>query len=267
MNKKLNLLMLLAGVIACMTNVVKAEIHSEVVSYQIDGQQFQGYLSYDDSTRHKRPGILVVHEWWGHNAYARKRADMLAKLGYTAFALDMYGAGKLAKHPDDAKKFMQATMVDMKTLEKRFNQAKQLLQNQPSVDPDKIAAIGYCFGGGTVLHMATQGSDLSAVVSFHGSLATKSPAQSGAIQAKMLVLNGADDPFVTTKQITAFKQAMQTAGAELEFVNYPGVKHSFTNPDADDFGKRFNMPLEYNAAADKDSWQRMQLFFQKVFKE
>ncbi len=104
MCKKLRLIILLASIVACMTNVVKAEIHSEVVSYQIDGQQFQGYLSYDDSIRNKRPGILVVHEWWGHNAYARKRADMLAKLGYTAFALDMYGAGKLAKHPDDAKK-------------------------------------------------------------------------------------------------------------------------------------------------------------------
>jgi dienelactone hydrolase len=266
MNKRLNLLILLAAIVACMTNVVKAEIHSEVVSYQIDGQQFQGYLSYDDSIRHKRPGILVAHEWWGHNAYARKRADMLAKLGYTAFALDMYGAGKLAKHPDEAKKFMQASMADMKTLEKRFNQAKQLLQNQPSVDPDKIAAIGYCFGGGTVLHMASQGADLSAVVSFHGSLTTKSTTQTGAVKAKILVLNGADDPFVTAEQITAFKQAMHTAGAELKFVNYPGVKHGFTNPDADDFGKRFNMPLEYNAKADKDSWQRMQLFFQKVFK-
>jgi dienelactone hydrolase len=266
MNKTMKILILLIGVVVCMFSVAQAEIHSEVVSYKIDGQPFQGYLSYDDAIQGKRPGVLVVHEWWGHNAYARKRADMLAKLGYTAFALDMYGAGKLAAHPDDAQKFMQAAMADMKVVEKRFNQAKQLLQKHSTVDSNKIAAIGYCFGGGTILHMASQGADLSGVVSFHGSLKVKKPAQAGAIKAKILVFNGADDPFITSEQIIAFKKAMQSAGAKLEFVSYPGVKHSFTNPEADDYGKRFNIPLVYNADADKDSWQRMQVFFQEIFK-
>jgi len=249
-----------------LTNVAHAEIRSEVVNYQIAGQSFTGYLSYDDSIIGKRPGVLVVHEWWGHNAYARKRADMLAAMGYTAFALDMYGTGKLAEHPDDAQKFMQATLADINVAEARFNAAKQLLQNHPTVESNKIAAIGYCFGGGTVLHMARQGADLMGVVSFHGSLATKTVAQAGQVNADILVFNGADDPFVTAEQIDGLKAEMKSAGADLEFVNYPGVKHSFTNPAADDFGKRFNMPLVYNAEADKDSWQRMQVFLEKVFK-
>ena len=265
MKKAMKTVMLIIGAAISMVNVGYAEIQSKVVNYQIAGQPFQGYLSYDDAIKGKRPGVLVVHEWWGHNAYARKRADMLAKMGYTAFALDMYGIGKLADHPDDAKKFMQAALADMKVAEARFNQAMQLLQKQPTVEPNKIAAIGYCFGGGTVLHMARQGIDLAGVVSFHGSLATATPAQTGKVKAKMLVLNGAEDPFVTTEQITALKQEMQNAGADLEFVNYPGVKHSFTNQDADDYGKRFNMPLVYDAKADKDSWLRMEEFLGKVF--
>ncbi len=267
MNKIVKLHILIVGVFICSINAVSADIRSEIINYQIAGKPFQGYLSYDDSISGKRPGVLVVHEWWGHNAYARKRADMLAKLGYTAFALDMYGAGNLAKHPDDAQKFMQATLADIKTVEARFNAAKLLLQKQLTVDPTKIAAIGYCFGGGIVLNMVRQGNDLSGVVSFHGSLATKTVAKANQVKAKILVLNGADDPFVTAEQILSLKQEMKTAGVELDFVNYPGVKHSFTNPDADKFGKQFNLPLAYNAKADEDSWQRMQQFLKKIFNQ
>jgi dienelactone hydrolase len=258
---------LFISIVVSMNSTTQAEIRSEVVNYQVAGQPFQGYLSYDDAITGKRPGVLVVHEWWGHNAYARKRADMLAAMGYTAFALDMYGTGKLAEHPDDAQKFMQATLANMSVAEARFNTAMDLLQQQPTVSSNKIAAIGYCFGGGTVLHMARVGTDLAGVISFHGSLATKKLAQSGQVKAKILVLNGADDPFVTPEQIAALKQEMQSAGADLEFVNYPGVKHSFTNPSADDLGKRFKMPLAYNAEADKNSWQRMQVFLEQVFME
>ncbi len=262
------MMLILIGVLTLsMSSIVQAQIQFKVVDYQIAGQPFQGYLSYDDSIKGKRPGVLVVHEWWGHNAYARKRADMLAKMGYTAFALDMYGKGKLAKHPEDAKKFMQAALADMNVAATRFNHAMQLLQQQPTVEANKIAAIGYCFGGGTVLHMARLGTGLAGVVSFHGSLAAKIVAKPGQIKAKMLVLNGAADPFVTVEQIVAIKQEMQQAGAELDFVNYPGVKHSFTNQNADDYGKRFKMPLVYDAEADKDSWQRMQIFLTRIFME
>ncbi len=265
MGLKLRFTQCLIAILFALTQNAFAKIHSEVVNYQIAGQPFQGYLSYDDAIKGKRPGVLVVHEWWGHNAYAKKRADMLAELGYTAFALDMYGAGKLAAHPGDAQKFMQATLSDIKVAESRFNEAKRLLQQQVSVDAKKIAAIGYCFGGGTVLHMARIGTDLAGVVSFHGSLTTEKTALPGQVKSKILVLNGSEDPFVTPDQVTAFKQEMKNAGAEMEFIDYPGVKHSFTNPDADDFGKRFNMPLQYNAEADKDSWQRMQIFLSQLF--
>jgi dienelactone hydrolase len=261
----INTLLMLSLIFSC--HIIKAEIHSEAVKYQIDGQPFQGYLSYDDSITGKRPGVLVVHEWWGHNAYARARADQLAKLGYAALALDMYGAGKVADHPKDAQKYMEATLSDMKVAETRFNEALFWLQKQPMVEPNKIAAIGYCFGGGIVLHMARTGTDLAAVVSFHGSLASKDPVPApGSIKAKILVLNGADDPFVTADQIKSLKEEMQRAKADFEFINYPGVKHSFTNPEADDFAKRFDMPLAYNADADKASWQQMDRLLKWAFK-
>ncbi len=265
MRNNIYLIACLVSVI-CIPRLVWAELQSTVVNYEVSGQPFQGYLSFDNSIKTKRPGVIVVHEWWGHNAYARKRADMLAKLGYTAFAIDMYGTGKLADHPESAQKFMQASMVDLNVMEKRFNEALKLLKLQPTVDPEKIAAIGYCYGGGVVLHMARIGTELAGVASFHGSLAAKKQAQSNLVKSAVLVLNGADDPFVKAEQIAALKQEMRSADVDFEFVNYPGAKHSFTNTEADRVGKQFNMPLAYNAKADKDSWQRMQSFFQKVFK-
>ncbi len=242
-----------------------AEIKTQELSYRVGEDKFTGYLAFDDDFSDKRPGILVVHEWWGHNAYARNRAEMLAALGYTAFALDMYGTGKLADHPDDAKKFMQALMSNIPQAEKRFATAHEILKNQTTVDSNKTAAIGYCLGGGVALHMARAGMDLDAVISFHGSLGTKTPAEPGRVKARVLVLTGAADPFIPAEQIQGFEKEMKTAGVDYELKSYPGVKHSFTNPQADEFGKRFNMPLAYDEAADKDSWQRMQLFLNKVF--
>lgn len=245
-----------------------AQIKSETIKYDIAGQLFEGTLSYDDSIKGKRPGVLVVHEWWGHNAYAKKRAEMLAKLGYTAFALDMYGAGKVADHPEDAKKFMEATLADMKVAEARFNVALKLLKDQPTVETSKIAAIGYCFGGSMVLHMAKVNPDLAGVISYHGALGISANTKPVAtpVKTKIMVFNGADDPFVKKEQIDAFKQDMKTVGADYEFIDYPGVKHSFTNPEADAFGKKFNMPLVYDEKADKDSWEKTQAFFKKIFK-
>ncbi len=249
-------------------NTAHADIKSEEIKYEVNGQPFQGTLSYDDSIKGKRPGVLVVHEWWGHNAYANKRAALLAKLGYTAFALDMYGSGKVADHPDDAKKFMEATLADMKVAEARFNAALKLLQQQPTVETGKIAAIGYCFGGGLVLLMAKVNPDLAGVVSYHGALGISANTKpvSTPVKTKILVFNGADDPFITREQIAAFKQDMIAIGADYEFIDYPGVIHGFTNPEADDFAKRFNMPLAYNEKADKDSWEKTQAFFKKIFK-
>ena len=147
-----------------------AEIKGEEIEYKSNGTVLKGYLAYDDSIEGKRPGVIVVHEWWGHNDYARKRANMLAELGYTAFAIDMYGDGKQADHPDDAGKFMTETLSNMPEAEKRFNAGVEVLKAQPSVNSDEIAAIGYCFGGAVVLYMASTGADLDAVASFHGAI-------------------------------------------------------------------------------------------------
>jgi dienelactone hydrolase len=243
-----------------------AALRTEVVEYRLGDETFSGYLAWDDAVEGKRPGVLVVHEWWGHNPYARRRAEMLAGLGYTAFALDMYGGGRLAEHPDEAKAFMSAVTSNMPAAEARFGKALEVLQRQDTVDPERVAAIGYCFGGGMVLHMARAGMDLDGVASFHGSLGTQSPAQPGSVKASVLVLNGAADPFVPPEQVQAFEQEMRAAGVDFTLVNYPGVKHSFTNPDADSFGKQFDMPLAYDAAADADSWEQLQAFLKKIFR-
>jgi len=240
-------------------------IIGEPVAYKAGEFAMQGYLAYDDSISGKRPGILVVHEWWGHNEYARQRARMLAELGYTALAVDMYGDGKQADHPDDAGKFAAEVRQNMPAATQRFIAAMQLLQKHPTVDPEHIAAIGYCFGGGVVLEMARQGLDLDAVVVFHGSLATDNPAAPGVIKARILVCDGADDKMVTPEQIQAFHREMLAARVDFTFISYPGAKHSFTNPGADIYAEKFNIPVGYNAEADKKSWQDMKQFLQDTF--
>ncbi|HEX9802799.1 MAG TPA: dienelactone hydrolase family protein [Gammaproteobacteria bacterium] len=251
----------------CLPIGVQAGVVGEELSYESGGTTFTGYLAYDDGLTGKRPGVLVVHEWWGHNDYVRERARMLAQLGYTALALDMYGEGKVAQHPDDAGKFAGAVRSNMAEAEARFRAALALLRNHATVDGGKVAAIGYCFGGGVVLEMARRGLDLPGVVSFHGSLGTDSPAEKGDILARILVLNGADDPYVPAEQVAAFKAEMDAAGADYRLISYPGAVHAFTNPQADDFGKRFDMPLAYNAEADRQSWAEMQRFFTRIFGE
>lgn len=260
MSRMLSCLLLLL-----MTVAVRAEIKTETINYVVGDTSMTGYLAYDDAVSGPRPGVLVVHEWWGQNDYARKRAEMLAKLGYTALALDMYGEGKVADHPDTAKAFMQSVISNMPVAERRFAAARAVLEMQPTVDKQHIAAIGYCFGGGVVLHMARVGMDLDAVVSFHGSLGTEAAAQPGAVKARILVFTGADDPFAPPEQVQAFEHEMSAANAMYELVSYSGVKHSFTNPAADAVGQRFNMPLAYNAQADAASWKRMQSFLETVF--
>ena len=245
---------------------LQAKVVTKVIPYKVNNVNLTGYYAYDDAIKGKRPGILVVHEWWGHNDYARKRVRMLAKLGYSAFALDMYGSGKVASHPKDAKKFMTEVMKNIDNARLRYKEGLTVLKNQSKTDSNNIGAIGYCFGGGIVLDMARQGVDVKGVASFHGSVAAKQPAQKGKVKADILVLNGADDPFVTKEQIKAFKDEMNKANAKFEFVNYAGATHSFTNPMADEFGKKFKMPLAYNKEVDEKSWAAMQAFFSKLFK-
>jgi dienelactone hydrolase len=246
------------------TNAHSAII-GEPVIYKSGDVTMQGYLSYDDSIVGKRPGILVVHEWWGLNEYARERARMFAELGYTALAVDMYGDGKQADHPDEAGKFAAAVRQNLPAATERFIAAMQVLKKNPTVDPEHIAAVGYCFGGGVVLEMARQGLDLDAVVSFHGSLTTDHPAAPGVVKARILICNGADDKMTTQADIEAFKREMAAAGVDYEFITYPGAKHSFTNPGADIYAEKFNIPVGYNREADKKSWEDMKKFLKETF--
>ena len=243
------------------------DIDGSTVEYSAKGEVMKGYLAYDKNIRGRRPGVLIVHEWWGLNDYARKRARMLAELGYAALAVDMYGEGKQAEHPDNAGKFSSELMKNFGTAKDRFIAAMEFLKAQPVVDRDKIAAVGYCFGGGIVLNMARQGVDLQGVASFHGSLAAVEPAERSSVKAKILVLHGADDRFITGEQIEAFKNEMKKAGADSRFIAYHGALHSFTNPKADEYGKKFNIPVAYNAEADKRSWEELKIFLRQIFKK
>ncbi|HEY5976029.1 MAG TPA: dienelactone hydrolase family protein [Geobacteraceae bacterium] len=244
-----------------------AKVTGREVEYKSGDVTLKGYLVEDTAKKVKRPAVLVVHEWWGHNEYARNRARMLAELGYVALAVDMFGDGKTADHPQDAGKFAGELMKNKPMAEARFNAALEFIRKQPTVDPERVAAIGYCFGGGIVLHMARMATDLKGVVSFHGSLATDTPAQPGAVKARVLVFNGEDDKMIPPEQVAAFKDEMTKAGATYRYVGYPGVKHSFTNPAADGLATKFNLPLAYDKKADKDSWAQTTKFLKEVFKK
>ena len=232
-------------------------VKTRVVDYSQDSTALQGYMAWDDAAKGKRPGVLVVHEWWGHNAHARRAAERLAQAGYVAFALDMYGKGKVTTHPDQAQAFVAEATKDA-LVPARFNAALEILKSDPHVDAARIGAIGYCFGGAVVLGMARAGADLKAVGTFHGALATQTPAEPGKVKAKLLIQTGTADPMVTADAVSAFEKEMTAAGANFRIVRYPGAKHSFTNPDADKAGMD---GLKYDAVADKKSWAELLKFF------
>jgi dienelactone hydrolase len=212
--------------------------------------------------------VLVVPEWWGITRHVHGEASRLAGLGYTAFIVDMYGNGKTADNPKDAGALSGAVMKDPAVMQSRFNAAKDTLAKHPTVDRTRLAAIGFCFGGGVVLNMARAGSDLKGVVAFHPSLGANVPAATaGKVKAKVLVLNGAEDPFVKPEEIGAFKQEMQMANVDYRFIDYPRAVHAFTNPDATAAGKKFKLPLKYDAAADKASKAEATKFLADVLKK
>jgi len=246
-----------------------AELQSKEVEYEDDGVVLHGYLAWDDAVSGPRPGVLVVHEWWGNNDYTRMRANMLAELGYTALAIDMYGEGKTADHPQDAQKFMSESIANLPAARSRFNAALNLLNSQSTVDPERTAAIGYCFGGGVVLHMARYGADLDAVASFHGSLglANAPEGEGEPITARVVAYNGEADTFVSADAIAAFKAEMTAAGADYQFINFPGAVHGFTNPAATANGEKFGLPLKYSPLADQSSWDHMRLLLEAAFEQ
>jgi len=238
-----------------------AKVVSRPLSYTHDGVALEGYLAYDDAVSGKAPGILVVHEWWGLNDYARGRAEKLAQMGYVAFALDMYGKGKSTEHPDQAAAWMKEVNSNMDAWLKRATAGLDVLKKQPQVDTGRIAAIGYCFGGATVQVLAYGGADLKGVVSFHGSLIPPSAKQAGMTRAKILICHGATDPMNTPEAMTTYVNAMNASSIDWQMIAYGGTRHSFTNPDAD---KRGMAALAYSPSADRRSWQHMTYFFDEV---
>jgi dienelactone hydrolase len=240
----------------------RAAVKTEVIEYKHGETVLEGYLAYDDAAKEKRPGVLIVHEWTGHNPYVRKRAEQLAKLGYVAFALDMYGKGVLAKSPQQAATLAAPFKMDRKKMRARATAGLDVLREQRHVDLKRLSAIGYCFGGTTVLELARDGAELAGVVSFHGDLGTPHPEDAKNIKAKVLALHGADDPFVPPEQVAGFEDEMRKAKVDWELIKYGDAVHSFTNPGAGDDKKR---GAAYNEKADKRSWQAMQSFLGEIF--
>jgi dienelactone hydrolase len=251
-------MLLLAGAVTA----ARAEVKGEELEYQAGGTTLRGYVAYDDAAKGRRPGVLVVHEWWGHNEHARNQARRLARAGFVGFAVDMYGNGRSTTHPADAKAFMEEVTKDPQLVSARFDAGLAALRRHPRVDPGRIAAAGYCFGGTVSLARARAGEDLDAVVALHAGLKPPGPpAEKGKVKARILVLTGGADPFVPREQVEAFRQEMKAAGADAEVVTFPKAKHGFTNPDA---GKAGMEALAYDRDADRRSFDLMVAFLKKA---
>jgi dienelactone hydrolase len=254
-----------AALMLCMAAPASAAIQEEAVTYRDGDTVLKGFVVYDSAKKGKRPGIVVVHEWWGITKHTRAEAQRFAKQGYTAFVADMYGDAKTADNPTDASGLMKSVMGNPALVQSRFAAAREQLAKHATVDAKKIGASGYCMGGAVVLSAARAGSDLAGVAAFHPSLGGYRTGP-GPVKAKVLVLNGADDPFNKPDQIDGFKKDMEAAKAELRFIDYPGAVHAFTNPEATEKGKQYKLPLAYNAEVDKQSKAEADKFFQAAFK-
>lgn len=252
---------LAAACIMIFVSIARGAIVKKPIEYKHGDTTLEGFLCYDDSLTGKRPGVLVVHEWWGCNDYAKSRAEQLAKLGYVAFALDMYGKGVTTTKADEAGRLMGETK---KVMRPRAKAGLDVLLSQPNVDKDKVCAIGYCMGGTTALELAYSGAPLAGVVSFHGNLTLPSDDDAKRIKAKILVCHGAADAFQPEKEVAAWRDAMQKAKADWQMIYYANAVHAFTNPNADKAG----IPgVAYDRNADTRSWRHMQDFFNEVFGE
>jgi dienelactone hydrolase len=257
--KKIAIFFVLAIFSACNAS---AEIKSNEVEYTENGVKLKGFIAWDDAIKEKRPGILVVHEWWGINDYVRGRAKELAALGYVAFALDMYGEGESTIHPEKASEMMENLKKNEALLLSRARAGLGILRNNPNVDKSNIAVIGYCFGGYVTLKLAYAGEDIKAAVSFHGALPV--PEDTSKIKSEILICHGEKDTFIPPETVKSVKDALDKGKIKYKFISYPGAMHAFTVPDA---GKKGVKGLEYNENADKGSWKEMQDLFNRVFKK
>jgi dienelactone hydrolase len=243
-----------------------AAIEETPVTYSDGEATMKGFVVVDTARSGKRPGIIVVHEWWGITRHIHDEAQRLARQGYSAFIADMYGNGRTADNPTDASALVATVMNDPKVMEARFDAARAALAKQPTVDPTRLGAVGYCFGGAVVINMARAGADLLGVVGFHASLGLNTPPPApGTVKAKVLVLNGADDPFAKKEQYQTLKAQMDAAKADYRVVEYPGAVHAFTNPEATALGKKFNLPLRYDARVNQEAEAEASRFFAAVF--
>ena len=241
-----------------------AGVQTTTVEYMDEDVPLTGYLYWDDSIEGKRPGVLVIHEWWGLNEYAKQRASMLAELGYVAFAADMYGNGHVTDQPSQAQEWMQEVTADVELWRERAGLGLAQLKASELVEPDQTAAIGYCFGGGTILQMAYGDAPVLGVVSFHGSLPAAPEEAKGKIGPEILVLHGQADSFIAPEVVTNFQNKLEAAGANWEMDIYGGARHGFTNPNAGEYGIK---NLKYDEQADARSWARMQTFFDELFSD
>ncbi len=242
---------------------VRAAIHTETVEYKQGDATLEGFVAYDDAIQGKRPGVLVVHQWMGLTDYEKHRAEMLARLGYVAFCADIYGKGVHPQNTAEAGAQAGKYKNDRQLLRARVNAGLDALRQQPLADPDRIAAIGYCFGGTTVLELARSGADIGGVVCFHGGLDAPNPDDGKNIKCKVLVCHGADDPFSSPQDIAALEDEMRKGGVDWQLIKYGGAVHSFTQPMA---GNDNSKGAAYNEKADKRSWEAMKQFFAEIFK-
>lgn len=261
--KSLLCLLIAPVVVLTASTQALAAIQKKTVEYRDGNTVLEGYLAYDDAIQGKRPGVLVVHEWNGLGSYTKERTEQLAELGYVAFAVDMYGKGIRPKNPEESGAQANIYRSNRQLMRSRANAGLVVLQQNPLTDSNRIAAIGYCFGGGTVLELARSGANIAGVVSFHGNLDTPNPSDAKAIKAKVLVLHGANDPYVPAEQVAAFESEMRQADVDWQLMAYGGVVHSFTNPEA---GNDPSKGVAYNEAADKRSWAAMKQFFAEIFR-
>ncbi len=241
------------------------DIKTKAIRYSDGDTSLAGYLAYDADIKGTRPGVVLFGEWWGRNEYLDGRARQLAELGYVALAADVYGDGKIAADADEAGQLMNGLLADMNVVTARVSAALETLKSQPQTDGKRLGMMGYCLGGALSLHAARLGLDLRGVVSFHGSLGRTHEARAGDIKAKVLVCHGADDKFISDEELAGFRKEMAELGVDMKFVSYPGALHGFTNPEADDNGKKYGLPLAYDAEVDKQSWQAMRDHWEDVF--
>lgn len=240
------------------------KLKEEVISYRVDSLNMNSFVVYDENIEGKRPAILVIHEWWGLNDYAKMRARKLAELGYIAMAVDMYGNGQMGNDPDAAGKLAMPFYTNPEIAKKHFDAALENFKKNPAVDPANMAVMGYCFGGGMAVGLARMGAALKGAVSFHGNLNIVT-LNKDLLKAEILICHGNADPLVPQAEVEQFKKQMDSIGAKYVFKVYDNSTHAFTNPNATEMGEKFKLPIKYDAAADSASWSDMKEFFRRIF--